>query len=268
MSFLKPGYVKFDGKKYITEDVVVFGAIGLQGPTGPIGPIGPTGDTGSGLTGVTGPTGDAGSTGDTGPTGPTGDSGPTGPTGPTGATGATGTAGNPGLDFFSPVDLVDKAYSMGYTNVSNGGMSVGTTWTAISPITITGVRANIGLLSTANVRGVLWIYDTGTDTVVAYGEKWLSCDAGTYIQDFIFDTPVTLDSSLYYKKITTSIYTTGKLLYLSTYYLDGALIPRPPISTWAGKNIFFDQPAWYIDGDGAPDTAWGVALCGVEPIIS
>lgn len=92
-SILIPGYVRWDGEKYILDPEVAItgpagppGAIGATGPTGPAG-VGPTGPAG-----VTGPTGATG-IGATGPIGPTGSIGPTGATGnagPTGATGATG----------------------------------------------------------------------------------------------------------------------------------------------------------------------------------
>lgn len=75
-SILKPGYVRWDGTKYVTDpDVEIVGPGG--GATGPAGPAGATGPTGP--TGAIGPTGPIGLTG---PTGPIGLTGPTGPTGP------------------------------------------------------------------------------------------------------------------------------------------------------------------------------------------
>lgn len=103
-SILRPGFVRWDGEKYVLDPGVEIvgppGPAGADGVTGPTGPQGPTGDTGSpgatGPQGFTGPQGPTGPTGATGPTGPSGPSGPAGPTGPTGATGATGPTGPSG----------------------------------------------------------------------------------------------------------------------------------------------------------------------------
>lgn len=112
MSFTNPGYVRWDGTKYTTEEVVEVvygptGAAGTTGSTGPQGNTGPRGVTGAqgiqgspGVTGVTGSTGPQGSPGVTGPQGSPGVTGPqgvTGYTGPRGATGVTGPQGSPGV---------------------------------------------------------------------------------------------------------------------------------------------------------------------------
>lgn len=112
-----PGYVRWDGEKYVLDSGIeivgpvgptgavgatgprgIQGIIGSQGETGPQGIQGPIGSQGiQGSTGPTGSTGDTGSTGPTGPTGPTGDTGPTGNTGPIGPTGPTGATGTNAL---------------------------------------------------------------------------------------------------------------------------------------------------------------------------
>lgn len=99
-SILRPGYVRWDGTKYVLDpEVAIVGPAGPAGPTGAPGPGG-TGDTGpagpKGDTGDPGPTGDTGPSGDTGPTGDTGATGDTGPAGATGAPGATGATGATG----------------------------------------------------------------------------------------------------------------------------------------------------------------------------
>jgi hypothetical protein len=98
-SILRPGYVRWDGEKYVLDpDVAIIGPPGPTGASGASGPSGPAGASGpSGPTGPTGPTGSIGPTGPTGPSGPTGSSGPTGPTGPSGPTGPTGNTGATGL---------------------------------------------------------------------------------------------------------------------------------------------------------------------------
>jgi hypothetical protein len=93
MSNILPGYVRWDGEKYVLDSGVEI--VGPTGPTGAVGVAGAAGPTGNtGPAGAEGPTGPAsiivGPTGDTGPTGPAGDTGPTGATGVTGPTGATG----------------------------------------------------------------------------------------------------------------------------------------------------------------------------------
>lgn len=118
MSFTNPGYVRWDGTKYTTEQVVEVvygptGAAGTTGATGPQGNTGPRGVTGvqgiqgsPGVTGVTGSTGPQGIQGSPGVTGPqgvqgspgvTGITGSVGPQGSPGVTGATGRQGNPGV---------------------------------------------------------------------------------------------------------------------------------------------------------------------------
>jgi len=106
MSFINPGYIRWDGTKYTTEQVVEViygptGAAGTTGVTGPRGDTGPRGVTGvqgiQGVTGVTGATGPQGSPGVTGPQGIQGSPGVTGVTGPTGPQGIQGPQGSPGV---------------------------------------------------------------------------------------------------------------------------------------------------------------------------
>jgi len=103
MSFLNPGYVRWDGTKYTTEQVVELvygptGATGAQGSPGITGVTGPQGSPGvTGPQGVTGPRGATGPQGIIGVTGPQGSPGVTGPQGPTGARGATGVTGPQGV---------------------------------------------------------------------------------------------------------------------------------------------------------------------------
>lgn len=67
-NFLKPGYLRWDGTKYILDpSVEIVGPPGPQGVPGVQGALGPTGSAG-----VTGP---AGATGQIGPTGPSGGGG-------------------------------------------------------------------------------------------------------------------------------------------------------------------------------------------------
>ncbi len=128
MSILVPGYVRWDGTKYVTDPTVqIVGPVGPPGSTGATGPTGPQGPTGiaglqgspgvtgpagapQGSPGVTGATGPQGSPGVTGATGPTGPAGATGPTGPRGATGVTGPLGSP--------PIYARVYSPNNTNFS------------------------------------------------------------------------------------------------------------------------------------------------------
>lgn len=96
-TFLKPGYVRWDGTKYVTDP-----DIEIVGPQGPPGPTGLRGNTGS--TGPTGAIGQKGATGAIGKTGPIGPQGPAGPqgsnsgfTGPQGPQGSQGSQGATGL---------------------------------------------------------------------------------------------------------------------------------------------------------------------------
>jgi hypothetical protein len=114
--FLKPGYVKLDDNKFITDsNTSILGPIGPQGvpgdkgiqgpkgltgepgiagPSGPIGDQGPQGHTGDvGTQGPKGLTGDIGAEGNTGPTGLIGDTGPDGPSGDSGPQGPIGIPG-------------------------------------------------------------------------------------------------------------------------------------------------------------------------------
>jgi hypothetical protein len=110
-NLLKPGYVRWDGTKYVTDPEIEI--IGPQGPPGPTGLQGSTGKTGpQGVIGYTGPQGlqgskgpqgsNSGFTGATGPRGLQGSQGLQGaiglqgPQGPTGAQGIQGVIGNTG----------------------------------------------------------------------------------------------------------------------------------------------------------------------------
>ncbi|MEK3777360.1 collagen-like protein [Paenibacillus sp. FSL K6-4396] len=119
---------------------------GAQGISGPIGPIGPKGATGAqgipgpqglqGIPGIQGPVGPAGALGAVGPVGPVGPAGAlgaVGPVGPAGATGATGPAGpvGAGISDFLSVFRADPGTG---TDTVPGN----------SPITLTGVLANVG----------------------------------------------------------------------------------------------------------------------------
>lgn len=122
------------------------GAQGISGPIGPIGPIGPKGATGAqgipgpqgaiGAQGIQGPQGLQGIPGIQGPVGPAGALGavgPVGPVGPVGAVGATGPAGpvGAGISDFLSVFRADPGTG---TDTVPGN----------SPITLTGVLANVG----------------------------------------------------------------------------------------------------------------------------
>lgn len=91
-NFLKPGYVRFDGTKYVTDPSVEI--IGPQGPQG--------------IQGVPGPAG-----GPVGPPGPAGPPGPQGPIGPQGPPGPSGTAGNVGdYSYVAGVMVHDFVYAV------------------------------------------------------------------------------------------------------------------------------------------------------------
>ena len=91
---LKPGYVRWDGTKFITDPDIEI--VGPQGPPGPTGLRGKTGSTGP--TGPSGQSGPRGLQGFTGPQGPQGsNSGFTGPQGPQGLRGLQGLQGLQGL---------------------------------------------------------------------------------------------------------------------------------------------------------------------------
>ncbi|WP_440111450.1 collagen-like protein [Paenibacillus sp. QZ-Y1] len=116
------------------------GSPGIPGPPGPIGPKGATGAQGipgpvglQGIPGIPGPVGPAGAIGAVGPVGavgPAGPIGPVGPAGPAGIVGATGPAGAGISDFLS----VFRADPGPGTDTVPGN----------SPITLTGVLANVG----------------------------------------------------------------------------------------------------------------------------
>ncbi len=128
-NFLKPGFVYFDGNKYITNPsnaslVVPPGPPGPPGPSGtpgwpqgPPGPFGPPGPPGSqGIQGAQGAQGSQGAQGAQGPPGPQGPIGPQGPPGPSGTAGNVGSynyvSGVMVHDFVYAVnnDIVDRAY--------------------------------------------------------------------------------------------------------------------------------------------------------------
>lgn len=130
----------------VRPKVVVNAPQGAQGISGPIGPIGPKGATGAqgipgpqglqGIPGIQGPVGPAGALGAVGPVGPVGPAGAlgaVGPVGPAGATGATGPAGpvGAGISDFLSVFRADPGTG---TDTVPGN----------SPITLTGVLANVG----------------------------------------------------------------------------------------------------------------------------
>lgn len=113
-----------------------------SGPTGATGATGGTGGTGP--TGATGPTGGTGATGPTGGTGATG-TGATGATGGTGATGATGATGGGAIwatQWWSPADRATNQAGIITTTTANA--AYGAWFSALQPITITGVRVYWG----------------------------------------------------------------------------------------------------------------------------
>ncbi|WP_366348768.1 collagen-like protein [Paenibacillus amylolyticus] len=124
----------------VRPKVVVNAPQGAQGISGPVGPIGPKGATGAqgipgpqglqGIPGIQGPVGPAGALGAVGPVGPAGPVGPVGPVGPAGATGPAGPVGAGISDFLS----VFRADPGTGTDTVPGN----------SPITLTGVLANVG----------------------------------------------------------------------------------------------------------------------------
>ncbi|MFL0375846.1 collagen-like protein [Paenibacillus amylolyticus] len=127
----------------VRPKVVVNAPQGAQGISGPVGPIGPKGATGAqgipgpqglqGIPGIQGPVGPAGALGAVGPVGPAGPAGPVGPVGPVGPAGATGPAGpvGAGISDFLSVFRADPGTG---TDTVPGN----------SPITLTGVLANVG----------------------------------------------------------------------------------------------------------------------------
>lgn len=98
-TFLIPGYVRWDGTKYVTDpDIQIVGPQGSPGPTGLQGVQGSIGKTGpAGPRGEKGATGAKGATGSQGPQGHIGLQGATGATGTKGAQGSQGTQGNVGV---------------------------------------------------------------------------------------------------------------------------------------------------------------------------
>ncbi|MDR6718311.1 collagen-like protein [Paenibacillus sp. 2003] len=127
----------------VRPKVVVNAPQGAQGISGPVGPIGPKGATGAqgipgpqglqGIPGIQGPVGPAGALGAVGPVGLAGPAGPVGPVGPVGPAGATGPAGpvGAGISDFLSVFRADPGTG---TDTVPGN----------SPITLTGVLANVG----------------------------------------------------------------------------------------------------------------------------
>ncbi|MBR2564198.1 MAG: collagen-like protein [Paenibacillus sp.] len=113
------------------------GATGAQGIPGPVGPVGPKGETGAqglqGNPGIQGPVGPAGAVGAVGPAGPVGPVGPAGPEGPAGAPGATGPAGPAGAGISDFLSVFRADPGTGTDTVPGD-----------SPITLTGVLANVG----------------------------------------------------------------------------------------------------------------------------
>ncbi|WP_438286821.1 collagen-like protein [Paenibacillus hubeiensis] len=107
------------------------GAQGVPGPQGPIGPIGPIGATGA--QGIPGPAGPQGLPGPVGPVGPVGPAGATGPAGPAGATGPAGPAGPTGAGISDFLSVFRADPGTGTDTVPGN-----------SPITLTGVLANVG----------------------------------------------------------------------------------------------------------------------------
>ncbi|MBE7682321.1 collagen-like protein [Paenibacillus sp. P13VS] len=127
----------------VKPKVIVNAPQGVPGIPGPIGPIGPKGATGAqgipgpvglqGIPGIQGPVGPAGAVGAVGPAGPTGLVGPAGPVGPAGATGATGPAGPTGAGISDFLSVFRADPGTGTDTVPGN-----------SPITLTGVLANVG----------------------------------------------------------------------------------------------------------------------------
>ena len=154
-SILIPGYVRWDGEKYILDPEVAI--TGPAGPPGEAGAPGPTGDTGP--AGDTGPTGPAGSSGPTGPTGPTGNTGPTGPTGPTGETGPAGPTGDTGPAGTASTSL-NFAYEDDFDYI---GLASGTTITAFTnSANLPTGTGNWGIKATT-VNGTVIVTDSSTE---------------------------------------------------------------------------------------------------------
>lgn len=97
-TFLKPGYVRWDGSKYVTDpEIEILGPQGSPGPRGLQGARGPQGSN----TGFTGPRGHQGLLGPTGPRGPAGFSGSAGTQGSIGLTGPVGAQGQRGFQGYT-----------------------------------------------------------------------------------------------------------------------------------------------------------------------
>jgi hypothetical protein len=152
-NFLIPGYVFFDGTKYVTtHEVPVAGPPGPQGPPGPAG--GPPGHTGPqgppgfpGATGPQGPQGIQGIQGNTGPQGPAGPQGPVGPQGPEGPPGPSGGSGgaNDGYYSYLPgVMLHDFVYMASNDTIGRAQANSTSTCPAVGlVINITGSVATV-----------------------------------------------------------------------------------------------------------------------------
>ncbi len=153
---LKPGYVRWDGTKFITDpDIEILGPQGPPGPTGLRGPTGPTGPKG-----VTGQAGSRGPQGFTGPQGPQGsNSGFTGPQGHTGAQGFTGLQGSQGAQGAQGLrGLQGLQGAQGYLGSTgpqglqgNIGLQGPTGYTG--PQGFTGLQGNIGLQGPTGYTG-------------------------------------------------------------------------------------------------------------------
>lgn len=115
----------------VKPKVIVNAPQGVPGIPGPIGPIGPKGATGA--QGIPGPVGLQGIPGIQGPVGPAGAVGAVGPAGPAGATGATGPAGPTGAGISDFLSVFRADPGTGTDTVPGN-----------SPITLTGVLANVG----------------------------------------------------------------------------------------------------------------------------
>ena len=134
-----------------------------RGPRGPQGPPGRTGPPGpAGPVGPMGPAGPAGPAGPMGPTGPQGETGPQGPMGPQGPQGEPGADADIG-PFAAllgtapgPEDTVRVNWNRlaGLPAGFADGVDDGTTYTATTPVTLSGTE--IGLRSAGCPAGGIW----------------------------------------------------------------------------------------------------------------
>lgn len=214
MSFSTPGYVYWDGTKY-----VINGEIEIVGPQGP---------PGKGDTGDTGPTGPTGPTGLTGPTGPAGTTGPTGPAGPTGPTGPTGAS----------VTTASSARAATPRSTWTGSSTTQMTGTGALPATVKEI--------TYTAPGVLWYIDPANKTTNFVGLNPLTFETVASI-----DTTSLGSSSNGWTKIITVGFTeaggisTGYLTFIS----DGFFGRVAMITSYTASSTTFGTYSGWVSGD-------------------